>query len=187
MSRSLLLVTSLAGALVGSVLTAEADSPREFLYKAQQGSNSEIMLGRLATQHGRSPAVRNFGQTLVEDHRQARDDIRALGAQFGVRTSRDPSAEAIEERQRLMTTNGRRFDREFIRYMIQDHEKDIAEFRDEAREGHGQVSALARRQLPTLQHHLEIARSLGNDDGRVSGSFEQSNDRDVRRNRDANR
>src|SRR6187401_184406 len=113
MSRSRLLVSTVLSACLLSSVVAQADSPREFLYKAQQGSNSEMMLGRLAVERAQSPAVRDFGQTLIDEHRQARDEVRALGKRFGVRPNRDPSAEAVEERNRLMSLGGRRFDREF--------------------------------------------------------------------------
>jgi len=183
--RSLLFVSTILCACLATTMVALADSPREFLFKAQQGNNSEIMLGRLAAERARNPAIREFGQTLVSDHRQARDEVRALGARFGVRPNRDPSAEAVAERETLMSMGGRRFDREFIRYMVDDHEKDITEFRQEAREGNGAVRELARRQLPTLQHHLEVARSLDNDDGRFRGRYDQTNDREDWRNRPA--
>ena len=183
MYRTMLLVGSILTGCMLATLPVHADSPREFLYKAQQGNNSEIMLGRLAAERGRSAAVRDFGQTLVSEHRQARDEVRALGAKFGVRPDRDPSPEAIEERERLMTLDGRRFDREFIRYMVEDHEKDVAEFREESREGHGQVSELARRQLPTLQHHLEMARALNYEPGRFRDRSESSDERDAWNNR----
>ena len=178
MTRSLLLAGSFLAALAVSGVSAQADSPREFLYQAQQGSNSEIMLGRLAAERARGPGVREFGQTLVNDHRQAREEVRNLGARFGLRSNRDPAAGALEERDRLSSIRGRAFDREFIRYMIDDHRKDIAEFRDEAREGHGAVSDLARRQLPTLRKHLEMALALQNSGGRFVGNYDQVGDRE---------
>jgi putative membrane protein len=184
MFRSLLLVGSILGVCILTTVAVHADSPREFLYKAQQGNNSEIMLGRLAAERARNPAVREYGQTLVSEHRQARDEVRALGSKFGMRPNRDPSPEAIEARERLITLNGRRFDREFIRHMVEDHEKDIAEFREEAREGHGEVSELARRHLPTLRHHLEMARALDNERSNFDGSSDRTDRGGWRRNDD---
>jgi putative membrane protein len=169
----MLLAGSILAALSFGGLAARADSPREFLTQAQQGANAEIMLGQLAAERGRSPGVREFGQTLVEDHRQARQEVRDLGRRFGVRPTREVTPEAREERDRLAAMGGRRFDREFIRHMVDDHRKDIAEFRDEAREGHGAVSDLARRQLPTLRKHLDMAMALDNRGGRFSGNFDQ--------------
>jgi hypothetical protein len=54
--------------------------------------------------------------------------------------------------------------------MIDDHRKDIGDFRDEARENHGQVSDLARSQLPTLRGHLRTAMELQRNDPRDSGA-----------------
>jgi putative membrane protein len=173
MTRSLLLAGSFVAAFSFSNLPARADSPRNFLIDAQNGANSEIMLGRLAIERGRSPGVREFGQTLVTDHSQAREEVRSLGLQFGVPPSREVTPEAREERERLMAMRGRGFDREFVRYMIEDHRKDIGEFRDEAREQHGSVSTLARRQLPTLRKHLDMALALDNRGGRFDGNFDQ--------------
>jgi putative membrane protein len=167
MNRSFLLVGTFAAA-IGWSSAAQADSPREFLIQAQQGNNSEIMLGRLAADQGRSPAVRDFGNRLVSDHRQARDEVRDVGRRFGLRPDRDIAPEAREERDRLAGLRGREFDREFIRYMVDDHRKDIGEFRDEAREQHGAVSELAQRQLPTLREHLRMAIALERSDGRSS-------------------
>jgi len=188
MLRAMCLAASVFSALSICSTESHADSPREFLIQAQQGANSEIMLARLATKYARNPAVRDFGQTLVDDHRQARDDIRSLGRRFGVPSARDISPEARDELDRLTDLRGRRFDREFINYMIEDHRKDIAEFRDEAREQHGPVSEFARRQLPTLRKHLDIASALGNQNGRFSGNFDQTGTRDTNdwRNRDPN-
>jgi putative membrane protein len=53
------------------------------------------------------------------------------------------------------------FDKEFTRVMVEDHQKDIAEFKNEAANGHGPVQQLAAETLPTLEKHLQIAKSLG--------------------------
>ena len=117
-----------------------------------------------AGQPGRGPGaqsgVRDFGRTLVSDHSKARSEVLDVGRRFGMRPSREMAPEARDERDRLMGMRGRDFDREFVRYMIDDHRKDIGDFRDEAREHHGAVSDLAGRQLPTLREHLRMAMSL---------------------------
>jgi len=178
MNRSFLLVGAFAAAM-GWSSVAQADSPREFLSQAQQGNNSEIMLGRLAADQARSPAVRDFGIKLVSDHRQARNEVRDVGRRFGLRPDREIAPEALEERDRLARMRGREFDREFIRYMVDDHRKDIGNFRDEARENHGAVSELAQRQLPTLREHLRMAIALERSDGRTSeGGASMARDRD---------
>ncbi|HYJ34713.1 MAG TPA: DUF4142 domain-containing protein [Rhizomicrobium sp.] len=166
-------------ALLALSPAAQADSPRQFLQNALQGANSEIMLGRMAAERARSPAVREFGQTLVSDHQQARQELRDLGRDFGLRPGWQPSDEARDERQKLDGLRGRDFDREFVRFMIDDHRKDISEFRDEANEQHGRVSDLARNQIPTMRNHLRMAIALERSDGRTSqGGWNMARDRD---------
>ena len=160
LSTALLSCVAIATAVMGSN-QAFADSPRHFLQSALQGDNSEMMLGRLAADRARNPRVRDYGRMLSSDHHNAREEILQIGARMGVRRNRDLTPEAAEERDKLQNMEGREFDREFIRYMIDDHRKDIADFRDEARENHGPVSELAARQLPTLEKHLDMAMELG--------------------------
>jgi putative membrane protein len=164
--KSSVLAGSILLAAALAPMTARADSPREFLYHALQGDNSEIMLGNLAADRARDPAVRDYGRKLADDHSQARAEVLDVGARFDIRPTREVAPEARDERDRLMGLRGRDFDREFIRYMIDDHRKDIGDFRDEAREHHGRVSDMAARQLPTLREHLRVAVSLDRDHGR---------------------
>jgi putative membrane protein len=191
MNRSWLLACSflVAGAL--APMAARADSPREFLSHALEGDNSEIMLGNLATDRARNPAVREFGRTLVTDHTQARNEVLDTGRRFGIRPTREVTPEAREMRDHLTGLRGRAFDREFVRHMVDDHRKDVDAFREEAREHHGAVSELAARQLPTLREHLRTAISLGRDNGRFDGRREQADwrdrERDTDRNHDDNR
>ncbi|HEX3429751.1 MAG TPA: DUF4142 domain-containing protein [Rhizomicrobium sp.] len=139
---------------------ALAASPRDFLKDAIKGDNSEIMLGRMGERRAAAPATRNFAHTLVGDHTQARSEAMRLADRLRIRPPRRPEREAVEERDRLQGLSGWAFDREFARYMVADHRKDIAKFREEADANQGAASALARHQLPTLRKHLDMALAL---------------------------
>jgi len=139
---------------------ALADDQRDFLKDAIKGDNSEIMLGRMGERRAAAPATRNFAQTLVADHSQAKSETVRLAERLHVRPPRGPEREAIEEHDRLRGLSGWAFDREFARYMVGDHRKDIAKFREEADAGRGPASALARHELPTLRKHLDMALAL---------------------------
>jgi putative membrane protein len=145
-------------------LAAHAQDPQEFLRKAIKGDNSEIMLGHMAENRGADPAVRHFGHTLVEDHTMARDQAMHVASRMGVSPPDGPAREAMMERDRLSGMHGRQFDREFVHYMIDDHQKDIGDFRDAA-QMRGPASRMAREQLPTLRKHLEMARSIAQGGG----------------------
>lgn len=144
--------------------TASAKSPRAFVKDAVQGDNSETMLGGIAERRGSSHAVRAYGKQLRQDHSAARVDAARVAARLGVPDTRAPMPEAAEERRKLAHLHGRAFDREFANYMVKDHHKDIAEFRQGVRLG-GPAGDLARRTLPVLQRHLAMAERLqGNGD-----------------------
>jgi len=68
--------------------------------------------------------------------------------------------EARSEYAKLQRLHGRAFDREVRRYMINDHQKDISKFNDQARHGDRQTARLAQATLPTLRKHLRIAEGL---------------------------
>ena len=148
----------LAACLTSTI--ALAAPPRAFLNDAIKGDNSEIALGRLIAARGYSAQVRSFGRTLYRDHSSARGQAVAVARELGMRPPREMMAEARMEQRKLLHMRGRAFDREVRRYMIDDHRKDIATFKAQARSGERRTASLARMQLPTLRKHLRIAESI---------------------------
>jgi putative membrane protein len=52
------------------------------------------------------------------------------------------------------------FDKDYMAAMVKDHEKDVAEFEKEAKDGSDpDVKAWASKTLPTLKKHLELAKA----------------------------
>jgi putative membrane protein len=145
--------------ILAGAANAQPRQDRRFLSDAIKGDNSEMMLGQIAAERGASPGVRDYGRMLHDDHARARDEARRVAARFGVPDTRELMPEARQEARKLRQLNGRAFDREFVRYMAQDHRKDIAEFRREARQG-GPVGDLAQATLPDLRKHLDMALRL---------------------------
>jgi putative membrane protein len=140
-------------------LPASAKPNDAFLTEVIQGNLAEISLGQLAQKNGASQGVRSFGQTLIQDHSAANDKARSLAEAQGVVVPRTPKPEAKQELDELSKLNGDSFDKKFAEHMVADHEKDIAEFRAQA-QGTDDVASFARDTLPTLQKHLQTARSL---------------------------
>ena len=139
---------------------AIAAPPRQFLDDAIKGDNSETRLGQLIASRGSSPQVRSFGNTLVRDHSKARVQASAVARAIGMTPPGAMMPEAQAEYSKLQHLHGRDFDREVRSYMIDDHQKDIAKFEEQAKSGDRRTAALAREQLPTLRKHLSIAESL---------------------------
>jgi len=111
------------------------------------------MMGKLAGQKGVSPGVKQFGETLIDDHSKAKNEKIAVARKIGAMPPTEPKKEAQVEYDKLSKMNGPAFDHEFIMHMKMDHEKDIKEFEEEAKAGHADTSDLAMMQLPTLRKH----------------------------------
>ncbi len=157
-----LLLAALTGFALASGAASAAVSPssQKFLSDAMLGDASEIKLGQLAQQNAGSTGVRDFGKTLVTDHSKAQSEVKKTASSMGYTPPDQPTSEAQQEYDKLKGMKGAEFDREFARYMVNDHKKDIAAFQKEAQANDGEASTLAKQQLPVLQKHLQVAESL---------------------------
>jgi putative membrane protein len=57
----------------------QASPDQAFIKKAVLGGLAEVQLGKLAVGHAASPAVKQFGQRMVEDHDKANRELVAVG------------------------------------------------------------------------------------------------------------
>ena len=157
-----LLVTAavvMVGLESGAFAKSNTDE-KEFIMDAIKSDNSEIALGRLATGKAATDGVCQFGQTLLTDHGKGKEEATAVGAKLGVNPTEKMMPDAEEEMTKLKSLSGANFDKEFARYMIKDHEEDIAKFQKEAEQGSSEAADFARKTIPTLQKHLDMAQAL---------------------------
>ncbi len=92
----------------------------------------EVQLGQLATQNAKSDEVKQFGQRMVDDHTKANDQLKQLAEQKGVALPTELSAKDKSEKDHLAKLQGEQFDRAYMQHMVQDHKKDVAEFKKES-------------------------------------------------------
>jgi putative membrane protein len=162
MKRYFACAAALAAALMASNALAGPSSRQDFLKDAIKGDNSEIRLGQLAARNGATAAVRDYGRILVADHRKAKAQASRVANQIGIEPPSGAMLKADAEYVKLRVLSGKSFDREFVGYMIKDHQQDIHDFSAMARTHNGPVGDLAQKQLPTLRKHLHMAESLMN-------------------------
>lgn len=154
-------IGSVAVALIAiAAAPASAKPAAKFLKDAIQGDRSEMTLGSVIRYRGESSLVRTYGATLMRDHSAAHRQASSLAQRMHVRVSDTMMREARAEQSKLHRLRGKAFDREVRRYMIEDHHKDISEFKEQAKHGDRQTAALARQTLPVLEKHLSMAEAL---------------------------
>ena len=161
-----------------AVGTAGDENNREWVAMSMDASMAEIELGQMAQNQAASAEVKQFAQMMVNDHGKALDELKPIAARQGTPAVAQMNEDNRELRDRLSTLRGEEFDREYMRAMIDSHEKVINHLQTRANEdrlgdNRGQVTPeqtddavgmqinqWAAKALPTTRHHLEEARRI---------------------------
>lgn len=132
-----------------------------FVKKAAEGGLAEVELGQLATQKASSDDVKKFGQRMVDDHTKANDQLKQVAAQENITLPTEPNAKDKATKARLEKLSGEQFDRAYMKDMVTDHRKDVADFARESKSGKNEaVKNFAQQTLPTLREHLQQAEKI---------------------------
>lgn len=132
-----------------------------FATKAASGGMAEVKLGQLAQDKGSSEAVREFGKRMVVDHTKGGEQLAQAAKADGISLPQEMNAADRRTYDRLAKLSGDAFDRAYMKTMVADHQKDIAEFQSEASDTrHQALQSFASSSLPTLQDHLRHAREV---------------------------
>jgi putative membrane protein len=124
-----------------------SEKDKSFMRKAAKGGMMEVAMGRLAEQNGKSEDVKSFGKRMVTDHSKANDELKSIAEKKGVKL---PSKEPSEK----WTS-----DKAYMDMMVKDHEKDLAEFKEEANTGTDpDVKKFAEDTAKMVQEHLDLAK-----------------------------
>lgn len=133
----------------------------EFAVKAADGGMMEVELGNLAQTKAIHKEVKDFGKMMTTDHSGANGELKSLAQTRNISL---PGALSEDKQKKYNELNGKQadeFDREYISFMIKDHEEDIEEFREQANEGKDpDLRKWAASEIPTLEHHLAEARRI---------------------------
>jgi len=136
-------------------------SDSKFVKEAAVGGMEEVQLGQLAAQKASDPDVKNFGQKMVDDHSKANDQLKQLAAQKGVTVASTLPASKQKEVDQLSKLSGAAFDKKYVSMMVQDHKKDVAEFKKESTKAKdSDLKSWASSTLPTLQDHLKMIEDI---------------------------
>lgn len=132
-----------------------------FITQAAEDGHAEVALGKLAQQNGANQAVKEFGQRMVTDHGKANQELAAIATKLGVTPTKEPGTKQKADIKKLSKLKGADFDREYADHMVKDHEKAVALFEKEARNGKvPELKTFASKTLPVLQEHLKMAKTL---------------------------
>src|SRR5262249_58802264 len=100
-----------------------SEKDKTFMKKAAKGGMMEVAMGQIAEQKAQSDDVKSFGKRMVTDHSKANDELKSIASKKGVQLpSKEHTGKWIS-------------DKAYMDMMVKDHEKDLAEFQEQANSG----------------------------------------------------
>lgn len=155
-----------AAALLSANLHAEGDSlaeqisPRNFIEEASAKGIAEIETGRLALEKGTTQDVKEFAQTMVEDHTAANQKLKALAEQKEMEVASD--AELINQAKALILQlrGENSFDKAYMNNQVVAHKEAIELFQKATNAEDAEIAAFAKEALPRLKAHLKMAEQI---------------------------
>lgn len=133
----------------------------EFATNAAIGNMMEVEIGKIAQSNGGSAEVKEYGKMLQTDHSAANTKLQSVAEAEHITLPTAMDAEHSAHAKEMGAMKGVDFDKAFIPMMIEDHNKDIAEFKKAADSNPNQkIKDFASMTLPTLQKHLDKANSI---------------------------
>ncbi len=124
-----------------------SDKDKTFMKKAAKGGMMEVAMGQVAEQKGQSEDVKSFGKKMVTEHGKANDELKSIASKKGV--------ELPNKEHTAKWTS----DKAYMDAMVTDHEKDLAEFKEEASSGSDpDVKKFADDTAKMIQEHLDLAK-----------------------------
>ena len=126
-----------------------SEKDKTFMKKAAKGGTMEVAMGQVAEQKAQSEDVKSFGKRMVADHGKANDELKSIASKKGFQL---PSKEHTAK----WTS-----DKAYMDAMVKDHEKDLAEFKEEASSGSDpDVKKFADDTAKMVQEHLDLAKEI---------------------------
>jgi putative membrane protein len=152
----------LATGVIGTASTQNlTTSEKSFVEKAAEGNLAEVELGKLAQQKSSDSKVKDFAQQMITDHSKANDQLKPIADSASVKWPSNLTGESKTLYDRLEKLSGNQFDRLYIRSMVEDHKKDVQEYKAETKQVKDpQLKSYVDQTLPIIEQHLTHAESV---------------------------
>jgi putative membrane protein len=153
------LITAAQGVIAAEKQAKSSDSKgnlsaadRKFAENAAKGGMMEVSMGKMAAQKGQSSEVKQFGSRMVSDHSKANNELKSVASKKGITLSAEAPSHSFNS------------DADYMSMMVKDHEKDLAEFQQEAKSGSDpDLKQFAGKTSKIIASHLSEARRINKD------------------------
>lgn len=133
---------------------------RRFVQETAVGGMAEVELSKIA-QKSENPDIKRFADRMVQDHTAANQELMSVTGGLGIDVPKALDHEHEQMRQNLATLHGKALDDQYMKVMVQDHNKTVKLFQQEERSGgNTQLKSFAAKALPILKEHQTTATEI---------------------------
>jgi len=137
------------------------DDIKDFMKKAAEGGMMEVDLGNIAMKNSSTQQIKDFGKMMVDDHSQVNQELKALASVKNIGLPTMVGSDKQDKIDKLSKENGAEFDKDYVSMMIDDHKKDIDEFKDaQDKANDPDIKAFLDKTIPVLQKHLDAIQAI---------------------------
>lgn len=132
-----------------------------FMKSLAQGGLAEVQAGKTATEKANDPAVKQFGQQMIQDHTKNNNELATLAQKSAITLPTTAGPQLAAQQSKLEKASGVTFDSVYIKDQVQDHQKTVQLLEHEIHSGQDPaVRQFAQETLPVVRHHLDMAKEL---------------------------
>lgn len=147
-------------------LQAHAASSDDFVDAATEAGIAEVVTGNLAQEKSQNVEIKKYAQQMVSDHTKANQELGDIARKLDISIP-DEAALTDKVKKKILEWREESFDRSYVNNQVEAHEKAVELFKKEASSSDKpELKAFASEKLPTLEHHLEQAKSLQSTHGK---------------------
>jgi putative membrane protein len=140
---------------------ADFKADNAFVNEVAAANLMEVRLGQIAGSKAQTPAVKQFGAKMVNDHNSMQQLWMATARKHGAAFNARYTPEQQQDISRLSGLSGTQFEQAYMDLMVQDHQKDLAAFKTQGYAARSaDVRELATRFTPALQEHYNLATQV---------------------------
>lgn len=139
---------------------ARADSG--MLTDLVEANRAEVEAGKLALEKSQNADIKKYAQMMVDDHTKALGEIESLAQSKNVKLPDGIGAVHKTKEVALKALTGNTFDAQYAkRAGMGDHESTLKLLKKiQADSKDADFKALATKMVPTVEHHLDMAKAL---------------------------
>lgn len=112
--------------------TSKVAQDSSFLDEAAQGGMMMVQLGEVAEKKPNNKDVQGFAKMMINDHSKINVELKDLVQKNNINLSVSLSnnkQDKINDHEKL---SGRKFDKQYVDMIAEDHKNDVAKFKDES-------------------------------------------------------